>query len=246
MRLSFFLSNYSLQNGLETDIDCGGPSCSPCPSGSKCLVDSDCFYNNCPLPASTTADPICVAPPKACPNDCGGGARGVCQYISSTSGATLNATKCLADTPTSTCRATCECFDGFGGDGCQLTDAELDAAVEVRTQSLLYIQNSSVNLDVSPETISRQATLLSKVTLSEVACSVRVPSTVRRRSIATSCLTGVVEVKFQFGVGSADALISHDASSFRCGAAEVSLSCVRRTPPQLFEESFVKLRRAGW
>lgn len=162
---AFFLSTRLLQNGLETDIDCGGPFCSPCPSGSECLVDSDCLYNNCPLPTPATADPVCVSPAKACPNDCGGGARGVCEYISSTSGAALNATDCIADTPTSTCRAICDCFDGFGGDGCQLTDAELELAIEVRTQALEFIRNSSVNLDVSRETISRQATLLSKVWL---------------------------------------------------------------------------------
>lgn len=161
--LHVFLSTHSKQNGLETDVDCGGPSCTPCPSGSKCLVDSDCLYNNCPLPAPATADPICVSPAKACPNNCGGGARGICEYISSTSGAALNATDCLADTPTSTCRATCDCFDGFGGDGCQLTDAELQAAVGVRMQSLVFIQDSAANLDVSRETISRQAALLSKV-----------------------------------------------------------------------------------
>lgn len=165
------LSTHSSQNGLETDVDCGGPSCTPCPSGSKCLVDSDCLYNNCPLPTPASANPICVSPPKACPNDCGGGDRGVCEYISSTSGAALNATECLADMTTSTCRATCGCFDGFGGDGCQFTKAELDAAVEVRTQSLLYLRNSSVNLDISRETISRQAALLSKVKWKELACS---------------------------------------------------------------------------
>lgn len=127
------------------------------------MVDSDCLYNSCPLPTPATADPICVSPPKACPNDCGGGTRGLCGYFSSTSGAALNATDCLADTPTSTCRATCDCFDGFGGDGCQLTDAELEAAVEMRTQSLLYVQESTVNMDISRETVSRQAALLSKV-----------------------------------------------------------------------------------
>ncbi len=84
-------------------------------------------------------------------------------YVSSTSGAPLNASACLADTPTSTCRAYCDCFDGFGGDGCQFSDAQLEAAVQVRQQSLLFIQASAVNVDVSRDTISRQAALLSKV-----------------------------------------------------------------------------------
>lgn len=29
-------------NGLETDIDCGGPSCGSCPTGSACGIGSDC------------------------------------------------------------------------------------------------------------------------------------------------------------------------------------------------------------
>ncbi|CBJ25633.1 conserved unknown protein [Ectocarpus siliculosus] len=153
------------KNGDETDVDCGGSSCSPCPSGSTCLVDTDCSYNNCPAPASTTSDPICVSPAKACPNDCGGTIRGTCEYVSSTSGAVLTAADCLADTPTSTCRASCNCFDGYGGDGCQYSDSELDAAVETREQSLLYIQESAESLDISRDTISRQAVLLSKLSV---------------------------------------------------------------------------------
>src|SRR5581483_12242682 len=30
------------QDGLETDIDCGGGTCSTCVVGKKCLVNSDC------------------------------------------------------------------------------------------------------------------------------------------------------------------------------------------------------------
>ncbi|CAM9866972.1 unnamed protein product, partial [Ectocarpus fasciculatus] len=153
------------KNGDETDVDCGGSSCSPCPSGSACLVDTDCAYNNCPEPASTTSDQICVSPAKACPNDCGGATRGTCEYVSSTSGAALTAEDCLADTPTSTCRASCNCFDGYGGDGCQYSDSELEAAVETREQSLLYIQESAESLDVSRDTVSRQAVLLSKLSV---------------------------------------------------------------------------------
>jgi hypothetical protein len=31
-----------LQSGDETDIDCGGPTCAPCPLSASCLLDSDC------------------------------------------------------------------------------------------------------------------------------------------------------------------------------------------------------------
>ncbi|CAM9248264.1 unnamed protein product, partial [Hapterophycus canaliculatus] len=153
------------KNGQETDVDCGGPICFPCTSGSTCLVDGDCRYNNCPEPELASADKICIPPAKSCPNDCGGAIRGVCEYVSSTSGAALNATECLADTPTSTCRASCDCSDGYGGDGCQYSDAELEVAVEMREQSLIYIQDSAANLDVTRDTISRQSTLLSKLSM---------------------------------------------------------------------------------
>jgi hypothetical protein len=30
------------QDGEETDVDCGGPECPPCPADAMCLVDTDC------------------------------------------------------------------------------------------------------------------------------------------------------------------------------------------------------------
>lgn len=158
--------SHPIQNGDEADVDCGGSSCTPCASGYMCLIDSDCLYNNCPEPSSVADDQICISPAKACPNNCGGESRGSCGYFSSTSGTALNATDCLADTSISICRASCACFDGYGGDGCQYSDAQLEVAVEVRQQSLLFIQESATNLDVSRDVISRQASLLSKVLFS--------------------------------------------------------------------------------
>jgi hypothetical protein len=34
-------------DGQETDVDCGGPTCSPCAVGEKCLVNSDCASMAC-------------------------------------------------------------------------------------------------------------------------------------------------------------------------------------------------------
>jgi hypothetical protein len=45
-----------IQNGSETDIDCGGPSCAPCDIGDDCLIDADCVTNNC----ATTCQPVAV------------------------------------------------------------------------------------------------------------------------------------------------------------------------------------------
>ncbi|QQR88576.1 MAG: hypothetical protein IPJ88_09930 [Myxococcales bacterium] len=43
------LCSDGIQNQDESDIDCGGIQCEPCPSGNTCLVSSDCSTNNCAL-----------------------------------------------------------------------------------------------------------------------------------------------------------------------------------------------------
>jgi hypothetical protein len=35
------------QNGLETDVDCGGPECPPCDDGLHCAIDEDCISGLC-------------------------------------------------------------------------------------------------------------------------------------------------------------------------------------------------------
>jgi hypothetical protein len=42
-----------VHNGEETDVDCGGPTCSPCALDNACIVNSDCTSNSC-------VDNICV------------------------------------------------------------------------------------------------------------------------------------------------------------------------------------------
>jgi hypothetical protein len=36
-----------IQDGHETDVDCGGPDCMPCADGKHCLVNSDCLSHVC-------------------------------------------------------------------------------------------------------------------------------------------------------------------------------------------------------
>jgi hypothetical protein len=45
-----------LENGSETDIDCGGGGCPDCEIGEDCLIDSDCETNNC----TTTCQPVAI------------------------------------------------------------------------------------------------------------------------------------------------------------------------------------------
>ncbi len=44
-----------IQNGNETDVDCGGPDCDPCLSGFSCFFNSDCESGVC-------VDGICQPP----------------------------------------------------------------------------------------------------------------------------------------------------------------------------------------
>lgn len=154
---------WTRQDGSETDTDCGGPFCTRCLSGSSCIIDSDCLYNNCPDQSAVNAERTCISPSKACPNDCGGPTHGVCQYFSTTSGKSLNATECLADSPLAVCRASCSCFEDFAGDGCQYSSHELEVVTALRQSSLKFFQEISSTSEVSQETVAQQATLLAKV-----------------------------------------------------------------------------------
>jgi len=48
------LCDDGVQNGDETDLDCGG-SCSPCATGSACVVDADCASASCEAGVCTDA-----------------------------------------------------------------------------------------------------------------------------------------------------------------------------------------------
>jgi hypothetical protein len=76
-------------NGLETDTDCGGDACPPCPVGKKCNNDADCDSGHCDggvcgdsvaFACPTSADPDnatcadCVRNGSETDIDCGGDA----------------------------------------------------------------------------------------------------------------------------------------------------------------------------
>lgn len=160
---------FASKDGGETDVDCGGIFCGPCPSDSSCIVDSDCLYNNCRNPldsgtATSDASPICTIPPKACPNDCGSNdAQGTCYHESTVHGGTLPPSECPADAPNVVCRARCKCSEGYKGDGCQYTDEEMSAVQAIRQGILEYLQSASTELDVTADILTRQITMLSSV-----------------------------------------------------------------------------------
>ncbi|MEZ4450462.1 MAG: DUF4215 domain-containing protein [Nannocystaceae bacterium] len=49
------------KNGDETDLDCGGPSCSPCAVGQACKVAEDCETNSCITNLCTPTPTSCKA-----------------------------------------------------------------------------------------------------------------------------------------------------------------------------------------
>jgi hypothetical protein len=49
----------SIQNGAETDVDCGGGTCPTCDDGDSCLLASDCTSANCASGTCTPAAPTC-------------------------------------------------------------------------------------------------------------------------------------------------------------------------------------------
>ncbi len=67
------------QDGAETDVDCGGPSCNPCADGLKCNAPSDCESQVCA--GNVCAKPSCLDKLKNALEtdvDCGGGACPTC------------------------------------------------------------------------------------------------------------------------------------------------------------------------
>ncbi len=63
------------QNGSETDVDCGGADCDPCPTGDKCKVNTDCVYGSCQNKNCTCMALTCKQMTGACgpniPDGCG-------------------------------------------------------------------------------------------------------------------------------------------------------------------------------
>ncbi|MFT3770219.1 MAG: hypothetical protein QM820_32725 [Minicystis sp.] len=48
--------NDCLQNGGESDVDCGGDSCLPCSAGRTCTYDGDCLSAHCAAGTCTLGD----------------------------------------------------------------------------------------------------------------------------------------------------------------------------------------------
>ena len=50
----------SVKNGEESDVDCGGTTCSGCPVGKGCKISGDCATNGCNYKSVCVGAPSCV------------------------------------------------------------------------------------------------------------------------------------------------------------------------------------------
>jgi hypothetical protein len=62
-----------VQNGFETDVDCGGETCLPCGAGRACALDGDCLSTLCTNGACTSG---AAGRPCRTGSDCASGACG--------------------------------------------------------------------------------------------------------------------------------------------------------------------------
>jgi hypothetical protein len=70
-----------IQDGAETDVDCGGASCAPCANGKTCAQGVDCASSACDPKAHVCADASCTDARQDGAEtdvDCGGGTCGRC------------------------------------------------------------------------------------------------------------------------------------------------------------------------
>ena len=151
-----------VQDGNETDLDCGGP-CAPCEAaGAACADNTDCAYSWC-------ASGICGVPVKSCPgSNCTFG-QGVCSHVDVT-GARFAARDCLANDWS--CSAVCECgerwVDGsfvgmWHGDDCSLDDVAFAEVVSLRNDLLASLGSAAAMQDVTSEALNQQASSLSSL-----------------------------------------------------------------------------------
>jgi hypothetical protein len=98
----------------------------------SCLIDSDCaLFQEC----NTTIEK-CYYPPKTCKFDCNG--LGDCIFKNIKSGAVLD--ECVRGE--TTCVARCSCSEGFAGETCEHSQAELDAKLQAREDMAVALSNA--------------------------------------------------------------------------------------------------------
>lgn len=111
---------------------------------TACTTSQDCMpWGSCSSDTHT-----CVVPPKTCVNDCSG--HGSCTYQLESTGATLSS--CLADD--SRCVATCVCSNGYSGNDCSVTPAQLTAKQLMRNQLIAKLYGVTLSENANPQIVT--------------------------------------------------------------------------------------------
>jgi hypothetical protein len=93
------------KDGQETDVDCGGPTCSKCATGLTCAADTDCASGACDLVTTKCVASACVDERKDGAEtdvDCGGGTCPMCA-TGKTCAANTDCTSAACDLVTTKC-----------------------------------------------------------------------------------------------------------------------------------------------
>jgi len=104
-----------MTDGLETDVDCGGPDCYPCAVSKTCLQNSDCLTGLCENVGSsgTSGTGNCTGTGCTC---AGSGFYAV---------------------PNSNLTQKCVCYAGFSGNNCGIAPAAVSSSTTVIVASTL-------------------------------------------------------------------------------------------------------------
>jgi hypothetical protein len=116
-----------LQNGVETDVDCGGGVCSTCGDGQICASGADCTSGNCPPDDNVCCDTACDSLCESCLGASTGGTDGTCDFVPidtdpdgecGASETCNGAGTCYDPCPTIGCIVDADCTPGATGDLC--------------------------------------------------------------------------------------------------------------------------------
>jgi hypothetical protein len=138
-----------VQDGDESDVDCGGSGCGKCAVAKKCGTDDDCYYGGC-------TDGVCAAPLKSCAvSDCNG--NGECMSFDANGDAMAEGLGCYEN---DACSVECVCSEEYYGAACSKLQADREEAVQLRTDMLTTLAEVTVLQDVSAEAVNQQASTI--------------------------------------------------------------------------------------
>jgi len=135
-----------VEDGEESDVDCGGLECQKCDIGKKCAKNSDCELNSC------GEDKKCAYPRKTCQNSCNN--RGTCLAYDYNQEIMADASLCTVEDDF--CSVKCSCDADFFGKLCQKTKAEQYEVVAQRKSMLRTLSDVKELQDVDTESTSQQ------------------------------------------------------------------------------------------